>query len=100
MPNIRVVAAHQLRGSGRAWRRSVILCLVTGYKPTEDTRKRLEIMVRTNDGFEIAVGRLKTPGPGDLESTQQKWYGIRFKMPLTARRTIVAVRSRNSNFYC
>ena len=54
--------------------------LVTNYKLTEDTRKRLEIMVRTNDGFEIAEADLKLRGPGDLEGTQQS--GIAFDLKI------------------
>ena len=52
--------------------------LVTGYKLTEDTRKRIEIMVQTNDGFEIAEADLKLRGPGDLEGTQQS--GVAFDL--------------------
>lgn len=56
---------HQLRGRvGRGADQSYCI-LVTGYKLAEDTRKRLEIMVRTNDGFEIAEADLKLRGPGD-----------------------------------
>ena len=62
---------HQLRGRvGRGAEQSYCI-LVTGYKLVEETRKRLEIMVRTNDGFEIAEADLKLRGPGDLEGTQQ-----------------------------
>lgn len=58
---------HQLRGRvGRGADQSYCI-LVTTYKLTEETRKRLEIMVRTNDGFEIAEADLKLRGPGDLE---------------------------------
>ncbi|MCS2816170.1 ATP-dependent DNA helicase RecG [Bacteroides fragilis] len=67
---------HQLRGRvGRGADQSYCI-LVTTYKLTEETRKRLEIMVRTNDGFEIAEADLKLRGPGDLEGTQQS--GIAF----------------------
>ena len=62
---------HQLRGRvGRGADQSYCI-LVTGYKLTEETRKRIEIMVQTNDGFEIAEADLKLRGPGDLEGTQQ-----------------------------
>ena len=91
---------HQLRGRvGRGADQSYCV-LVTGYKLAEDTRKRLEIMVRTNDGFEIAEADLKLRGRR-FGRYATKWYGIRFKnCRFGARRTIVAVRSRNSNFYC
>ena len=69
---------HQLRGRvGRGAEQSYCI-LVTGYKLVEETRKRLEIMVRTNDGFEIAEADLKLRGPGDLEGTQQS--GIAFDL--------------------
>ena len=71
---------HQLRGRvGRGAEQSYCI-LVTNYKLTEDTRKRLEIMVRTNDGFEIAEADLKLRGPGDLEGTQQS--GIAFDLKI------------------
>ena len=71
---------HQLRGRvGRGADQSYCI-LVTNYKLTEDTRKRLEIMVRTNDGFEIAEADLKLRGPGDLEGTQQS--GIAFDLKI------------------
>ena len=71
---------HQLRGRvGRGADQSYCI-LVTGYKLAEDTRKRLEIMVRTNDGFEIAEADLKLRGPGDLEGTQQS--GVAFDLKI------------------
>jgi ATP-dependent DNA helicase RecG len=45
--------------------------LITSYKLSEDTRKRMEIMVATNDGFEISEADLELRGPGDLEGTMQ-----------------------------
>jgi len=69
---------HQLRGRvGRGADQSYCI-LVTSYKLSEDTRKRLEIMVQTCDGFEIAEADLKLRGPGDLEGTQQS--GIAFDL--------------------
>ena len=69
---------HQLRGRvGRGADQSYCI-LVTGYKLSEDTRKRIEIMVNSNDGFEIAEADLKLRGPGDLEGTQQS--GIAFDL--------------------
>lgn len=71
---------HQLRGRvGRGADQSYCV-LVTGFKLSEDTRKRIEIMVRTNDGFEIAEADLKLRGPGDLEGTQQS--GIAFDLKI------------------
>ncbi len=71
---------HQLRGRvGRGADQSYCI-LVTSYKLSEDTRKRIEIMVRTNDGFEIAEADLKLRGPGDLEGTQQS--GVAFDLKI------------------
>jgi ATP-dependent DNA helicase RecG len=44
---------------------------MTSYKLSNETRKRMEIMTRTTDGFEIAEADLKLRGPGDMEGTQQ-----------------------------
>lgn len=76
---------HQLRGRvGRGAEQSYCI-LVTGYKLAEDTRKRIEIMVRTNDGFEIAEADLKLRGPGDLEGTQQSGIAFDLKIADIAR---------------
>ncbi len=76
---------HQLRGRvGRGAEQSYCI-LVTGYKLSEDTRKRIEIMVRTNDGFEIAEADLKLRGPGDLEGTQQSGIAFDLKIADIAR---------------
>lgn len=71
---------HQLRGRvGRGASQSYCI-LVTGFKLSEETRKRIEIMVRTNDGFEIAEADLKLRGPGDMEGTQQS--GVAFDLKI------------------
>ena len=71
---------HQLRGRvGRGADQSFCL-LVTPFQLSEDTRKRIEIMTATCDGFEIAEADLKLRGPGDLEGTQQS--GIAFDLRL------------------
>ena len=71
---------HQLRGRvGRGADQSYCI-LVTGYKLSEETRKRIQIMVDTNDGFEIAEADLKLRGPGDMEGTQQS--GIAFDLKI------------------
>lgn len=62
---------HQLRGRvGRGAEQSFCI-LMTSHKLSEDAKTRLETMVRTNDGFEIAEVDLKLRGPGDLMGTQQ-----------------------------
>lgn len=62
---------HQLRGRvGRGAEQSFCI-LITGHKLSDDSKTRMETMVRTNDGFEIAEVDLKLRGPGDLMGTQQ-----------------------------
>jgi ATP-dependent DNA helicase RecG len=62
---------HQLRGRvGRGAKQSYCI-LMTGYKLGADSKTRMETMVRTNNGFEIAETDLKLRGPGDLMGTQQ-----------------------------
>jgi ATP-dependent DNA helicase RecG len=69
---------HQLRGRvGRGADQSYCI-LVTPYELSADTKKRIDIMVESNDGFEIAEADLKLRGPGDLEGTQQS--GIPFNL--------------------
>ena len=71
---------HQLRGRvGRGASQSYCI-LVPDYKLSEDTRKRMEIMTTSNDGFEIAEADLKLRGPGDMEGTQQS--GIAFDLKI------------------
>lgn len=62
---------HQLRGRvGRGAEQSYCI-LMTSHKLSDDSKTRLQTMVRTNDGFEIAEVDLKLRGPGDLMGTQQ-----------------------------
>lgn len=76
---------HQLRGRvGRGADQSYCI-LVTGYKLSEETRKRIQIMVDTNDGFEIAEADLKLRGPGDIEGTQQSGVAFDLKIADLAR---------------
>jgi ATP-dependent DNA helicase RecG len=71
---------HQLRGRvGRGADQSYCI-LMSSYKLGQEARKRLETMVRTNDGFEIAETDLKLRGPGDIEGTQQS--GIPFDLKI------------------
>ncbi|MCQ2067665.1 MAG: ATP-dependent DNA helicase RecG [Bacteroidaceae bacterium] len=76
---------HQLRGRvGRGADQSFCM-LVTPYQLSEDTRKRIEIMTATCDGFEIAEADLKLRGPGDLEGTQQSGMAFDLKLANLAR---------------
>ena len=76
---------HQLRGRvGRGAKQSYCI-LVTGYELAQDTRKRIDIMCATNDGFRIAEADLKLRGPGDLEGTQQSGMAFDLKIADIAR---------------
>jgi ATP-dependent DNA helicase RecG len=69
---------HQLRGRvGRGGEQSYCI-LMSRYDLAQDTRKRLEIMAETNDGFIIAEADMRLRGPGDMEGTQQS--GIAFEL--------------------
>jgi ATP-dependent DNA helicase RecG len=71
---------HQLRGRvGRGAEQSYCI-LMSSYKIGVESRKRLETMVRTNDGFEIAEVDMKLRGPGDIEGTQQSGIGFDLKI--------------------
>ena len=69
---------HQLRGRvGRGGEQSYCI-LMTKRKIAKDTRKRLELMTATTDGFEIAEADMQMRGPGDIEGTMQS--GIPFDL--------------------
>lgn len=71
---------HQLRGRvGRGTGQSFCI-LMSSYKIGNESRKRLETMIRTNDGFEIAEMDMKLRGPGDIEGTQQSGIGFDLKI--------------------
>ena len=76
---------HQLRGRvGRGADQSYCV-LVTKYEISATTRKRIQIMVDSTDGFEIAEQDLKLRGPGDLEGTQQSGMAFDLKIANLAR---------------
>ncbi len=86
---------HQLRGRvGRGADQSFCI-LVTGYKLSEDTRKRIDIMCETNDGFRIAEADLKLRGPGDLEGTQQSGMAFDLKIADIARDGLIVQMARD-----
>lgn len=73
---------HQLRGRvGRGAEQSYCV-LVTGYNLSSDTRKRVQIMCDTTDGFQIAEADLQLRGPGDMEGTQQS--GLAFDLHIAS----------------
>lgn len=76
---------HQLRGRvGRGADQSYCI-LVTRRELGTETRKRIDIMCQTNDGFQIAEADLKLRGPGDLEGTQQSGMAFDLKIADIAR---------------
>lgn len=76
---------HQLRGRvGRGAEQSYCI-LVTNHKLTKETKRRIDIMCDTNDGFQIAEADLKLRGPGDLEGTQQSGIAFDLKIADIAR---------------
>jgi len=76
---------HQLRGRvGRGADQSYCI-LVTNRALSAETRKRIDIMCETNDGFRIAEADLKLRGPGDLEGTQQSGMAFDLKIADIAR---------------
>jgi ATP-dependent DNA helicase RecG len=76
---------HQLRGRvGRGADQSYCV-LLTRMELSSDTRKKMDIMVATNDGFRIAEADLQLRGPGDLEGTQQS--GLPFDLKIASLST-------------
>ena len=71
---------HQLRGRvGRGANQSYCI-LMSSYKIGSESKLRLETMVRTNDGFEIAEVDMKLRGPGEIDGTQQSGIGFDLKI--------------------
>lgn len=87
---------HQLRGRvGRGAEQSYCI-LVTKYELSRDTRRRMQIMTETNNGFEIAEEDLKLRGPGDLEGTQQSGIAFDLKLANLARDGQILQLARNT----
>ena len=85
---------HQLRGRvGRGADQSYCV-LITPYEISADTRKRMEIMTESNDGFVIAEADLKLRGPGDLEGTQQSGIPFSLKIADLVRDSDLLMRAR------
>ena len=87
---------HQLRGRvGRGADQSYCI-LVTKYEIATETRKRIQIMADSNDGFEIAEQDLKLRGPGDLEGTQQSGMAFDLKIANIAKDGIILQMARDA----
>jgi ATP-dependent DNA helicase RecG len=86
---------HQLRGRvGRGADQSYCI-LMSSYKLSKESTIRLETMVRTNDGFEIAEVDLKLRGPGDMEGTQQSGLGFDLKIAQLGKDGEIVSHARN-----
>lgn len=85
---------HQLRGRvGRGADQSYCI-LITPYELSKETRRRMEIMTESNDGFVIAEADLKLRGPGDLEGTQQSGIPFSLKIADLIRDNDILLRAR------
>ena len=90
---------HQLRGRvGRGADLSFCI-LMAGNKLSKDGQIRLETMVATTDGFELAEMDMKLRGPGDIEGTQQSGLPISFKLANLARDGQILNLARNIAFH-
>jgi len=67
---------------------------MSGYKLSNEGRKRLEVMVSTSDGFVIAEEDLKLRGPGDIQGTQQSGM-LDFKIASITKDSELMVKTRN-----
>jgi len=86
---------HQLRGRvGRGAEQSYCI-LMSSYKLNNESRKRLETMVRTGDGFEIAEIDMKLRGPGEIDGTQQSGIGFDLKIANLAKDGKILQLARN-----
>ena len=86
---------HQLRGRvGRGANQSYCL-LMSKYELTENTRKRLQIMCETNDGFKIAEADMSLRGPGDIDGLQQSGLPFDLKIANLAGDVNILSTARN-----
>lgn len=87
---------HQLRGRvGRGADQSYCI-LMSGYKLSDEGKKRIGTMVSTNDGFEIAEVDLKLRGPGDIEGTQQSGIPFNLKIAHLGRDSQILTLARDT----
>ncbi|MBO6005739.1 MAG: ATP-dependent DNA helicase RecG [Paludibacteraceae bacterium] len=87
---------HQLRGRvGRGAEQSFCI-LLTPYKISNETKKRIETMVATNDGFEIAEADLRLRGPGDIEGTAQSGLPFDLKIANLAKDGEILMLARDT----
>ncbi len=86
---------HQLRGRvGRGSDESYCI-LMTGYKLSKESRKRIELLCTTQDGFELAEADLRMRGPGDIEGTQQSGLAIDLHLSDLSKDSQILEEARN-----
>ena len=86
---------HQLRGRvGRGSEKSYCV-LMTGHKMSKESRRRIELMCATENGFELAEEDMKMRGPGDLEGTQQSGLPISLNIASLAKDGLILNAARS-----
>ena len=87
---------HQLRGRvGRGSEKSFCV-LMTGHKMSKESRRRIELMCATENGFELAEEDMKMRGPGDLEGTQQSGLPISLNIASLAKDGLILNAARSA----
>ena len=85
---------HQLRGRvGRGSEKSYCV-LMTGHKMSKESKRRIELMCATENGFELADEDMKMRGPGDLEGTQQSGLPISLNIASLAKDGLILNAAR------
>lgn len=87
---------HQLRGRVGRGSDKAYCILMTGHKMSKESKNRIELMCRTENGFEIAEEDMKMRGPGDLEGTQQSGLPIALNIAALARDGQILGAARNA----
>ena len=87
---------HQLRGRVGRGSDKAYCILMTGHKMSKESKNRIELMCRTENGFEIAEEDMKMRGPGDLEGTQQSGLPIALNIASLARDGQILGAARNA----
>lgn len=87
---------HQLRGRVGRGSDNAYCILMTGHKMSKESKNRIELMCRTENGFEIAEEDMKMRGPGDLEGTQQSGLPIALNIASLARDGQILGAARNA----
>ena len=86
---------HQLRGRvGRGSEKSYCV-LMTGHKMSKESKRRIELMCATENGFELADEDMKMRGPGDLEGTQQSGLPISLNIASLAKDGLILNAARD-----